>query len=168
MNPLEFSGGADPTVAENWMQEIEKILTVLHYTDEKRVLYTTYKLIGEAKRWWVATRLLEEQRPIPVVMTWSRFREVFFNRYFPATVKEAKYAAKFVELICFAPYIIPDEVKKAKMFERGLRREIYKQVAVLKLQDFSKLVDRAIVVEKSEQKDMGAPSQRKKPTPPGF
>ncbi|XP_057953929.1 uncharacterized protein LOC131148218 [Malania oleifera] len=142
MNPPTFSEATDPTVAENWMHEIEKILTVLHYTNEQRVLYAMYKLAWEAERWWMATRLLEEQRPIPVPVTWARFRDIFFNRYFHATFREAKvqeflsltqgpmtiqqYMAKFIELSRFAPHMVLDEAKKVGMFERGMSRDIYK------------------------------------------
>ncbi|XP_057962212.1 uncharacterized protein LOC131153770 [Malania oleifera] len=97
MNPLAFSGGADPAVTENWMQEIKKILKVLHCTDEQRVLYATYKHTNEAKRWWMTTRLLEEQRQVPVAMTWCRFKEIFSDRYFSATVREAKDFSELVD-----------------------------------------------------------------------
>ncbi|XP_057950938.1 uncharacterized protein LOC131145766 [Malania oleifera] len=165
MNPPAFLGGVNLVATENWMQEIEKTLTVLQRIDEQWVLYASYKLTDEAKRWWVATKLLEEQRPMPMDMTWSKFREIFFDRYFPATVKEAKvqeflslfqgsmtvqqYVVKFIEFSCFCPYIIPNEAKKARMFNRKLRRDIYRHVAVLKMQDFSELVDRVMVVEES-------------------
>ncbi|XP_057965433.1 uncharacterized protein LOC131155995 [Malania oleifera] len=147
------------------MQEVEKILIVLHCKDEQRVLYATYKLVGEAERLWTTTRLLKEQRTITVSMTWARFSDVFFDRYYPASVIEARvqeflslsqgslivqqYAAKFIKLSCFYPYIVPDEVKKARMFERKLRHDIYRQLAVLRIQDFLELVDQAIIVEES-------------------
>ncbi|XP_057969468.1 uncharacterized protein LOC131158620 [Malania oleifera] len=153
MNPPAFSRAADPTFSENWMQEIEKILTVLHCTDEQRVLYATYKMTREAKRWWMTTILLEEQRSILMSMTWARFRDIFFDIYYPAL-----YAAKFIELSRFYPYIVADEAKKAKMFERNLRWDGYKQVAILKIQDFLKLVDRTMVAEESKQADIGVPS----------
>ncbi|XP_057975310.1 uncharacterized protein LOC131162724 [Malania oleifera] len=136
MNPPTFSGGANLTIAENWVQEIEKILPVLHCADDQKVLYATYKFTGEAERWWTTMKLLEEQRFVLAIITWSRFKESFFDRYFSATIREAKvakflnltqgnitvqqYAAKFIELSCFASYIVPDENKKARMFERGL------------------------------------------------
>ncbi|XP_057949162.1 uncharacterized protein LOC131144469 [Malania oleifera] len=151
MNPLAFSRAADLAVAENWMQEMEKVLAVLHCTDEHRVLYATYKLIKEAERWRTNTRLLEEQRLIPVAMTLIQ-----------------QYAAKFIELSRFDLYIVLDEAKKARKFERGMRRDIYKQVAVLQIHDFSELVDRVTLAEESEQIDVGVLSQRKRPTPTGF
>ncbi|XP_057972745.1 uncharacterized protein LOC131160887 [Malania oleifera] len=174
MNPPTFSGGADPIVAKNWILEIEKTLTVLYYIDDQGVLYATYKLMGDVERWWTTVRLLEEQRPVPIAMTWSRFKKVVFDRYFPATVRIAKvdeflnlmqghlivqqYVANFIELSCFAPYIVPNEAKKERKFERSLRQEIYKQVAVLKEEDFSKLADGATVVEVSRQRGTGIQS----------
>ncbi|XP_057962121.1 uncharacterized protein LOC131153687 [Malania oleifera] len=135
MRLLSFSGGADPLVAENWVQDIEDILAVLSCIDEQKMLFVTFKLTGEAKRWGRSTRLLEEQRPDPVAVTWSHLNEIFFKRYFPATVRSVKaaeflhlaqgrmmiqqYAARFVELFRFAPYFIPGEEKKVRKFEEG-------------------------------------------------
>ncbi|XP_057954132.1 pre-rRNA-processing protein SRD1-like [Malania oleifera] len=70
-------------------------------------------------------------------MTWSHFGEIFFKWYFPTTVRSAKaleflyltqgpltvqqYASRFIELSRFAPYLVPDEERKARKFEEGLR-----------------------------------------------
>ncbi|XP_057952368.1 uncharacterized protein LOC131146651 [Malania oleifera] len=139
-NPPAFAGGPNPIVAEDWIQEIEELLGVLECTEEQKVKYATYKLVGEAKRWWRSAKMVEEQRPEPEVVTWSRFKEVFFDRYFPAVTRAAKveeflqltqgpmtvrqYAVKFVELSRFAPRMVPNEPLKARMFERGLRQSI--------------------------------------------
>ncbi|XP_057965455.1 uncharacterized protein LOC131156019 [Malania oleifera] len=64
-----------------------------------------------------------------------------------------QYAAKFIELPRFAPYINLDEVKK---------------VAVLKVQELSELVDRATVAEESSKMDAGTSSLRKRPGTSGF
>ncbi|XP_057951061.1 uncharacterized protein LOC131145898 [Malania oleifera] len=124
MNLSAFSGGADLAVTKNWIQEIKKLLTVLHCTDEQRVLYATYRLMDKAERWWTTVKLLKEQRTILVAMSWCQFIEIFFDRYFPAIIREAKveeflnltqghltiqqYLAKFIELSHFAPYIVPE------------------------------------------------------------
>ncbi|XP_057975318.1 uncharacterized protein LOC131162730 [Malania oleifera] len=147
MNPPAFLGAADPIVVENWIQEMEKVLTVLHCTEEQRVLYATYKLSDEAE-------------------SESKVQDFLSLTQESLTVQQ--YATKFIELSQFAPYIVSDEAKKARMFERGLRRDIYKQVVVLNMQGYSESVDRAIVGKESEQKDVGALSQRKRPTHPGF
>ncbi|XP_057971771.1 uncharacterized protein LOC131160275 [Malania oleifera] len=143
MGPPSFSGGADPLMVENRVQDIEDMITVLPCIDEKRVLFVTFKLIGEAKHLWRLARLLEEQRPNLVAMTWSRFKEIFFERYLPTTVKSEKateflyltqglmivqqYAEKFIELFRFASYLVPDEEKKEKKFEKGLRQSLFEQ-----------------------------------------
>ncbi|XP_057972683.1 uncharacterized protein LOC131160793 [Malania oleifera] len=150
MKHPDFLGRVDPTIAENWVHEMEKIHTVLRCTNEQKVLYATFKLIGEAERWWSTVRLLEEQRLVPGHQTVH------------------KYAAKFIELSRFGQYIVPDEAKKVRRFDRGLRQEIYEQVVVLKVQDFTELVDKAAVAEASRQRGAEVQGQRKRPTPPGF
>ncbi|XP_057962318.1 uncharacterized protein LOC131153886 [Malania oleifera] len=90
MNPPAFLGETDLVVAENWMQEIEKVLAMLQCIEERRVLFATYKLIGEVKRWSTKVKLLEQLRSVPIEMTWDRFKEIFFNIYFPASSREAK------------------------------------------------------------------------------
>ncbi|XP_057953799.1 uncharacterized protein LOC131148080 [Malania oleifera] len=179
-----FAGSVDPLVAEIWVQEMEKMLAVLSCTEAQKVLYATFKLTWEAERWWQVVKLLEEQRVVPTDMTWSRFKELFYDRYFPATTRATKaeeffhltqwqltvqqYAAKFMELSRFAPFMVLDEFQKARWFERGLRPRIHKQVAVLKVQRFSELVDRATVAQLSLQRSAEMAEQRKRPMPPNF
>ncbi|XP_057982355.1 uncharacterized protein LOC131167573 [Malania oleifera] len=150
MNPSAFPGSADPIMVENWMQEIEKILELLHCSDEQKVLYVTFKLMGEVEQWWSIVKLLEKQRPVPVTLTWGRFKEIFFDHYFPSSVRDAKME------------------EKAQRFKRELRWEIYKQLTVLQVWDFSELVDKATIAEISRQRGTGGQSRRKRPTPPGF
>ncbi|XP_057972791.1 uncharacterized protein LOC131160936 [Malania oleifera] len=128
MKPPSFAGGANSLVAENWVQDMEDMLAVLPCTYEQTRL----------------ARLLKEQRPKPVAVTWSRFREIFFEKYSPTTVKSAKaaeflhltqgsitvqkYVARFIELSRFATYLVPDEEKMARKFEEGLRQSLFEQV----------------------------------------
>ncbi|XP_057976069.1 uncharacterized protein LOC131163490 [Malania oleifera] len=140
--PLSFAGSTDPIPAKNWIWEIEKILVILHCMDEQKMLYTTFKLTGEAEMCWESVRMLEEQKPVPVGMTWRHFREVFFERYYPAYVRNInmeefmsltqgqltvqQYAARFMEPSHFASFMIPDEARKAWKFKKGLKKEILK------------------------------------------
>ncbi|XP_057953042.1 uncharacterized protein LOC131147497 [Malania oleifera] len=123
---------------------MEDMLKILTCTNEQKVLFMTFKLTGEVKRWWRSSRLLEEHRLDPVMMTWSCFREILFKRYFPVTVKSAKaveflhlmqrlmtvqqYAVIFIELSWFAPFFVPDKERKARKFEEGLRQSLFKKV----------------------------------------
>ncbi|XP_057953965.1 uncharacterized protein LOC131148258 [Malania oleifera] len=96
-------------------------------------------------------------------MTWSWFKELFFNQCFPTTIREAKvkeflnftqghltvqqYTTKVIELSHFAPYIVPNEAKKARKFDRGLR---------------------VVIAEASRQRGARIQNQRKRPMPPEF
>ncbi|XP_057977580.1 uncharacterized protein LOC131164422 [Malania oleifera] len=103
---------------------------VLHCTDQQKVLYSTFELAWEAKRWWTVVSLLEKRRANPYGMTWSRFKEVFFKRYFLVSTCDAKadefsslmqgtlmvqrYAVKYIELSRFMPYLVSNKYKKAQ------------------------------------------------------
>ncbi|XP_057969443.1 uncharacterized protein LOC131158593 [Malania oleifera] len=174
MRPPSFSGGADPLIDENWVQDMEDMLAVLLCTYGQKVLFVTFKLTGEAKSWWRLARLLKEQRPNLVAMTWSRFRKIFFKRYFLAIVRSAKaaeflhltqgqmtiqqYAARFIELSRFAPYLVPNEERKARKFKEGLRHNLFKQVIGFRAQIFTEVVDRAVVIESGLQRGIAAQS----------
>ncbi|XP_057979349.1 uncharacterized protein LOC131165473 [Malania oleifera] len=150
---------------ENWVQEMEEIMVVLYYTDKQKVYYAAFKMTGEAKRWWLFAKLLKDQRLEKIALTWERFKELFFYRYFPLSFREekieeftnltqeemtvAEYAAKFVELYRFAPFLILNKARKVEKFEKGLRHRIYELVVGFQVQTFLGLVNKALVLEKS-------------------
>ncbi|XP_057950989.1 uncharacterized protein LOC131145822 [Malania oleifera] len=164
MNPPTFVKGPDRVVVENWVQEIKEIMVVLNWTDEQKVYYAAFKITGDEKHWWLSMKLLKEQRMVKITLTWERFKELFFDRYFPLFIKEEKieeftnltqgnmtvgeYAAKFMELSCFAPFLIPNEARK--------------------VQNFSNLVDKASVQEKSIQGNTEPTERKKRPRPRSF
>ncbi|XP_057969522.1 uncharacterized protein LOC131158671 [Malania oleifera] len=151
LKPSSFEGGTDPIKDETWMEEMEKILTMLNCTEEQKVLFATFKLVGEAKRWWHAINLLEELRAVPIEMTWGHFKQ---------------YATKFMELSRFAPSMVPNEYQKVRWFERDLNQRIHEHMACLQIQDFVELVEKATVLESSLQRGAEASERRKKPMSP--
>ncbi|XP_057965289.1 uncharacterized protein LOC131155858 [Malania oleifera] len=184
LNPSNFVGGPDLVVAENWVQEIEEIMTVLGCRDKQKFLYATFKMTGDARQWWLSVKLLKEWRLVKIALTWDRFKELFFDRYFPLSTREKKiqeftnltqgsmtvgeYVAKLVELSRFALFLIPNEAKRARKFEKGLRRRVYKFVVGFKVQNLSHLVDKASVLEKSIQGGTELTEQMKRPAPSSF
>ena len=52
MQPPTFHGEYNPTAVENWLIKIEKIFEVVVRTDDHKVTYATYMLVGKAKHWW--------------------------------------------------------------------------------------------------------------------
>ncbi|XP_040998126.1 uncharacterized protein LOC121244157 [Juglans microcarpa x Juglans regia] len=148
MHPPTFDGRGDATLAEDWIQDIEEVLCVLNCTDRRKVLYSTFKLTGEAKRWWISERTIREADGRGVV-SWPHFKQIFFDRFFPRSIRDARakgfadlvqdtmtlhqYAARYIELSCFALYLIPDEEKKTRKFEEGLNNQIYERVVALQI-----------------------------------
>ena len=59
------------------------------------------------------------------------------------------YSVKFLQLLCFGMYLIHNEEKKVKKFERGLNSRIQIMVSCFDIQDLSELVDRASIYEES-------------------
>ncbi|XP_057952951.1 reticulon-like protein B16 [Malania oleifera] len=63
------------------------------------------------------------------------------------------YAARYIELSCFALCLISSEYKKTQRFEKGLRKDIRRLVGMLQICEFSILVDKAIVIETGIRED---------------
>ena len=82
-NPPSFDGKPNPTKAENWFLQMEKFLEALDCIDSQKVRFVTFKLIGEAERWWRSTKAILEGMEIernPI--TWEKFKGVFYDNYF--------------------------------------------------------------------------------------
>ncbi|XP_057953934.1 uncharacterized protein LOC131148224 [Malania oleifera] len=159
-------GGTDLAVAKNRVKEIEKVLIVLQCTEEQRVLFVTYKLAREVKRWWNAVKLLEQQRTILSSLVQRRQDRGVLEPEVE-TVDSATVCGKVYSIISLCPYIIPNEIKKVRQFKIGPRQEFHKQVSILKLQDFIKLVDKATMVEAGERLEPEEQKHRKRFTPSG-
>ena len=164
LGPPYFSGTSDPTEAEAWIMKIEKFFDVIDCSEEQKASYAAFMLDKEADHWWRMTkRLLEDQGPI----VWSQFREAFYKKYFPDSVRRqkvgefvrleqgdltvAQYEAKFTELSRFAPQLIATEEEKALKFQDGLKPYLKNKISILKLSVYSEVVDRALIAEKDNE-----------------
>lgn len=141
LRPLEFHGGTDVLVAEDWMMSIEKHLRIMGGSNTQRVQLATFLLRGDAGRWWETTR----QRFVNREPSWVEFKEVFNGNYFPSWIRDqktyefieltqgnmsvAQYEVEFISLARFAPDLVSTEEKKATKFQRGLCVEIRCQLA---------------------------------------
>ncbi|XP_028058586.1 uncharacterized protein LOC114262432 [Camellia sinensis] len=119
LKPSIFIGDSNPLLAEAWVREIEKIFRILPYTEAQKVSFATFTLREDAQEWWLLTLEKEE------IVTWARFLEVFYEKYFSDSLREqkvsesihlkqrtvmvAKYENKFTRLACFATYVISIE-----------------------------------------------------------
>ena len=164
MGPPYFSGATDPTEAEAWILKMEKFFGVIDCSEEQKASYAAFMLNKEADHWWRMTRrLLEDQGPI----TWRQFREAFYKKYFPDSVRRqkvgefirleqgdmtvAQYEAKFTELSRFSPQLIATEEEKALKFQDGLKPYLKNKISIMKLGVYSEVVDRALIAEKDNE-----------------
>ncbi|RVW68714.1 Retrovirus-related Pol polyprotein from transposon 17.6 [Vitis vinifera] len=164
LGPPYFSGATDPTEAEAWILKMEKFFGVIDCSEEQKASYAAFMLDKEADHWWRMTRrLLEDQGPI----TWRQFREAFYKKYFPDSVRRqkvgefirleqgdmtvAQYEAKFTELSRFSPQLIATEEEKALKFQDGLKPYLKNKISILKLGVYSEVVDRALIAEKDNE-----------------
>ena len=60
-----------------------------------------------------------------------------------------EYATKFLQLSWFSMYLIPNEEKKEKKFERDLNSHIQIMMSCFDIQDFSQLVNLASICNES-------------------
>ncbi|CAH2812837.1 MAG: unnamed protein product [uncultured Caballeronia sp.] len=50
--PPKFYGGADPEVAETWLERMLDIFAALEYTGERQVSFAVFQFEGPARAWW--------------------------------------------------------------------------------------------------------------------
>ena len=72
MGPPSFLGNPDPTEAETWIMQMEKIFDVVGCTEVQKVSFASFMLKGEAEHWWRSTKKtlsLEKDE----ILTWTIF-----------------------------------------------------------------------------------------------
>ncbi|XP_020225122.1 uncharacterized protein LOC109807007 [Cajanus cajan] len=167
-HPPQFKGDADPEVANHYICELEKIFTVLGCSQERRLAYAVYMLVGEAKHWWRGTHHMLTARG--VVIDWECFKRVFLEKYFPESVRHAKeakfmrlhqggmtvseYAMKFEHPTHFYSQGIA-EAWKCWKFAEGLKYDLKRVVVPMAITEFPALVEKAKVVERLEGGNRG-------------
>ncbi|GAU42645.1 hypothetical protein TSUD_398500, partial [Trifolium subterraneum] len=161
--PSFFVGGFNPDEAVKWVEEVEIIFDAMECANENKLALGTYMLREEANQWWKNAKLKLGDRG--VVITWEMFKREFFNKYFPADVKNkkvvefmkleqgnmsvAEYAAKFESLCAFSPHYNTPEAENDKCvkFESGLRPDIKHIIGFAEIRNFTTLVAKARICD---------------------
>ena len=116
MKPPVFHGGIDPLKAKAWVLGIEKLFEVFLCIETQKVQLVAFTLEDDARRWWMLVQ--DDNKDV----TWARFLEIFYEKYFPQCVRDrkaaefmelkqgnksiAEYEAQFIELARFAPHMV--------------------------------------------------------------
>ncbi|PON45789.1 hypothetical protein PanWU01x14_256640, partial [Parasponia andersonii] len=96
IKPSSFQGGTDPLIVEGWIKELEHVFRLLTCTDQQRVECAIFMMKGEAAHWWEMTDHIHNTQANPI--RWNRFKEIFFEKYFPYSMRQAK-EIEFINLV---------------------------------------------------------------------
>ena len=81
-------------VADHWFRQVERILEVMELTfNATRIRLATFRLEGESHILWDWVKVSRD----PETVTWGEFRELFIDKFFPASARHAK-SWEFLEL----------------------------------------------------------------------
>lgn len=88
MSPPEFCGskaGEDPQL---FLEEIRKIIQVMHISKEESVKLASYILIDIVYEWVVAWRKNRWKDATP--LSWQEFQDMLLDKFFSTEMREAK------------------------------------------------------------------------------
>ncbi|PWA54685.1 zinc finger, CCHC-type, Retrotransposon gag domain protein [Artemisia annua] len=156
----EFSGVCEPISSLRWILEIENIFKAIKCADADKVAYAVSKLRLEAKLWW---DIVKDEKCGPTKMTWSRFKEVFKDKFCPISVvmqqedefltfKQGnllvkEYTAHFVDMARFVEHLVATEDRKIERYVRGLKIDIRELISTKELVTFWEVVEAAQEIE---------------------
>nr|XP_016470291.1 PREDICTED: uncharacterized protein LOC107792581 [Nicotiana tabacum] len=133
MGGVEFEGTTDPTVAEQWIERMQRVFEQLECTNAAKFKYAISLLQKYAYDWWVS---VPNEKEKPPVLTWDDFGKAFRAKYVPHVYCDAKkkeflnlrqgsmsiaeYQQKFLRLSRYAGVALTwERIDK----EEGTRRE---------------------------------------------
>jgi hypothetical protein len=94
-----LDGIGDHINAENWLNDMEELLSIIECIEELNVAYTAFKLSREAKGWWQVKKMLLVMDLGPEkAVTWTIFKDEF-NQHVSLRVVQNVRARKFMDLI---------------------------------------------------------------------
>ncbi|XP_059669395.1 uncharacterized protein LOC132314567 [Cornus florida] len=163
--PIMFEGGADPMVADDYLDQVEtQLISVDVMEDYLKIILANYKFSKDAKVWWKSVTKIEEMR-------WDRFKELFYEKYFPLSkrwelqnqfhnliqgnMSVTEYKNKFTSLSLFAPETVKDEANKTRKFVTGLNDRMRPLLTAQFIKVYSEAVERALML-KADNRDKDA------------
>ena len=163
LQPAVFSGTEKPLDAEQWLIDTTDLLKAARVPDENQVEVAKIQLRDVARTWWLA-----EEATLEKPITWDQFSKGFYERFFPATAQKEmeeqfirlqqrnrsvdEYAAEFLRLSRFAPYMVSDEEKRASRFQQGLKMDVQMFLIPQQLKTYSQVLSIAREVERGLEK----------------
>ncbi|XP_073133565.1 uncharacterized protein [Henckelia pumila] len=156
LGPQEFRGGADPLVAEEWVQSVETIFDYMQLTDADRGARSAVDM---------------------TTLTWNGFKDVFYGKYFTIITRTrlareflelrqgsmsiAEYVKKFERGRYYVPMISGNAAEELRHFTEGLNATIRRDVRLSGAQTYRATVNEAMLSE-NDGNDIIKESQAKR------
>ena len=163
LQPAIFTGVEKPLDAEQWLTDTTDLLNAARVPKENQVEVAKIQLKDIARTWWLA-----EEARLEKPVSWDTFSKSFYSRFFPATAQKDmeeqfirlqqgnksvdEYAAEFLRLSRFAPYMVTDEEKRASRFQQGLQVDLQVLLMPQRLKTYSEVLTIARDVERGLEK----------------
>ncbi|XP_073049579.1 uncharacterized protein [Primulina eburnea] len=157
LHPPMLKGTENALECENLLENMDQLFESLEYPDDRTIKLVVHQLLDVAKSWWIMTKKALEGRG--TIVTWDIFKSEFYQRFFPTSFRKDRgaefenlkqgnlnieeYAAKFSNLLRFAPHVASDEEAKADHFINGLNPDIFTLVNTGRPNTFAEALDRA-------------------------
>ncbi|KAK4407586.1 hypothetical protein Sango_0339600 [Sesamum angolense] len=140
-----FAGTTDPTEAEEWLRNTERVLDRIECTPEQKLRYAVSLFEKDALDWW---ETVPGSRNRPITLTWNDFLKEFADKYTPPVYRNQEVST--------------DELKRDR-FERGLRLKIREKIAI-KPPSYSALLEAALRAEETSLERSSTEAKRKRLT----
>ena len=131
--PPTYDGKEDPASLENWLRKFDQLFDAINCPGDLKINNVVYYLREEADLWRSQRKKDLMAKPD---FDWETMKEALRAKFYPPYLKKQKcleftnlrmgtmtvneYYTKFIELMRFAPEIVPTEAIKAQRFEQGL------------------------------------------------
>ena len=157
--PEFYGDSSDPTVAENWVTEVEKSFAAFSVPEEMKMPLAEFQLKKLANDWWVSEKASQRG-----VVNWAGFKALFYQKYFPQSTRDemlsrlwalkqgnrsvSDYEAEFTRLVKFVPQELRNsERTKIQRFRDGLNLELQHDVQGFEIDTLGALVQKAKSME---------------------
>ena len=124
--PPTYLGKEDPASLENWIREFDKLFDAINCPENLKISNVVYYLREKADLWWSQRKDDLMSRPD---FGWANLKEALRAKFYPAYLRKQKcmeftnlrmgtmtiteYYNKFIELMRFAPEVVPTKAIKA-------------------------------------------------------
>ena len=152
---------------------IELIFKYMNCSDTQKVHCAIYMLRHQAHFWWESVLRSFENKGKQV--TWEQFREAFFQKYYPRTVRfqiveefiqlkqgerpVEEYEHEFTRLSHFAPNIVRTDEAKTERFINGLNWDIQGHVSAHASLNYAEAVKVATVIDNANRRNTRGPNK---------